>query len=67
MNDLPLPLPDRRITEKDKKKTNSTSEVENINKNNYNSISSDRHEEYEDFSNTLARNKETYSTKEALF
>ena len=24
-------------------------------------------EEYEDFSNTLARNKETYSTKEALF
>ena len=25
------------------------------------------HEEYEDFSNTLARNKETYSTKEALF
>ena len=24
-------------------------------------------EEYEDFSNTLAQNKETYSTKEALF
>ena len=61
MNDLPLPLPDRRITEKDKKKTNSTSEVENINKNNYNSISSDRHEEYEDFRDSFQSNIKTMS------
>jgi predicted AAA+ superfamily ATPase len=56
MTDLPLPLPDRRITQKDSlKKTSSTSEVEDINKfknkyenSKYNSITNDNNESNED-------------------
>ncbi len=56
MADLPLPLPDRRITQKDSlKKTSSTSEVEDINKfknkyenSKYNSITNDNNESNED-------------------
>ena len=56
MTDLPLPLPDRRITQKDSlKKTSSTSEVEDINKfknkyenSKYNSITNDNNESSED-------------------
>ena len=64
MYDLPLPIPDRRITAKDSsKKTGSTSEVEEINKfqNNYdylksNSISSDNNEYNDECRNSTQSN-----------
>ena len=64
MYDLPLPIPDRRITAKDSsKKTGTTSEVEEINKfqNNYdylksNSISSDNNEYNDECRNSTQSN-----------
>ena len=64
MYDLPLPIPDRRITAKDSsKKTGSTSEVEEINKfqNNYdylksNSITSDNNEYNDECRNSTQSN-----------
>ena len=63
MNDLPLPMPDRRITEKEQKKTNSTSEVEDMNKfqNKYKSISSSKSDEYEDMRDSFQSNIKTMS------
>ena len=63
MNDLPLPMPDRRITEKERKKTNSTSEVEDMNKfqNKYKSISSSKSDEYEDMRDSFQSNIKTMS------
>lgn len=64
MTDLPLPLPDRRITQKDSlKKTSSTSEVEDINKfknkyenSKYNSITNDNNESNEDLRESTQSN-----------
>ncbi len=69
MNDLPLPMPDRRNKVKDSfKKTSSTSEVEDINKfknsfdnNKYNSITSDNNEYNDEIRDSTNSNIKTMS------
>lgn len=69
MNDLPLPMPDRRTKAKDSlKKTSSTSEVEDINKfknsfdnNKYNSITSDNNEYNDEVRDSTNSNIKTMS------